>query len=114
MRVALSVPNSAWYMLALANMSTMLREWVALHLAYTLTCQRALLGLKVITPSFGILIAEVCRSIVIACGRRMKTAPSWNRCDSLGIGYKMWWSLGLWIGNGVATCSLRKYSDGVR
>ena len=47
MRVALSVPSSSWYMLALANMSTMLREWVALHLAYTLTCQQALLGLKV-------------------------------------------------------------------
>lgn len=96
MRVALSVPNSAWYMLALANMSTMLREWVALHLAYTLTCQQALLGLKVITPSFAILIAEVCISFAIACWGRMKTAPSWSRYDSLGIDHaKMWWLLGL-------------------
>ena len=47
MRQALAVPQSSWYVLRLANLSTMLREWVALHLAHTLPCRDALLGIKV-------------------------------------------------------------------
>ena len=44
MRSALAVPDSQWYLLRLANMSTLLREWIALHLMSTLACVDALLG----------------------------------------------------------------------
>jgi hypothetical protein len=44
MRSALAVPDSQWYLLRLANMSTLLREWIALHLLSTLASVDALLG----------------------------------------------------------------------
>ena len=44
MRSAVAVPDSQWYLLRLANMSTLLREWIALHLMSTLVCVDALLG----------------------------------------------------------------------
>ena len=44
MRSALAVPDSQWYLLRLANMSTLLREWIALHLFSALACVSALLG----------------------------------------------------------------------
>lgn len=50
MREALVVPSSSWYMLALANMSTVMREWVALQSAHTLTCKQALLCSKARRP----------------------------------------------------------------
>ncbi len=44
MRSTLAVPDSQWYLLRLANMSTLLREWIALHLTQTLVCADSILG----------------------------------------------------------------------
>ncbi len=44
MRSTLAVPDSQWYLLRLANMSTLLREWIALHLTQTLACTDSILG----------------------------------------------------------------------
>ena len=44
MRSTLAVPDSQWYLLRLANMSTLLREWIALHLTQTLACMDSILG----------------------------------------------------------------------
>ena len=44
MRSTLAVPDSQWYLLRLANMSTLLREWIALHLTHTLACMDSILG----------------------------------------------------------------------
>ena len=46
MQAGLSQPGSTWYMLRLSNMSTVTREWVALHSVRDLKFQDILLSAK--------------------------------------------------------------------
>lgn len=47
MQLGLSKPGSTWYMLRLGNMSTINREWVALHSVQDLKFRDILLSAKV-------------------------------------------------------------------
>ena len=46
MQQGLKLPSSTWYMLRLSNMSTITREWVALHSVQDLKFQDILLSGK--------------------------------------------------------------------
>ena len=89
MRSALAVPDSQWYLLRLANLSTLLREWIALHLMSTLACADALLGQPVRVLHLGCHHSVLNNGLQFAPMQHFRRPVKFDQqcCSSIGLAY---------------------------